>query len=101
MPIATRALARAQAAGVTRQIVPAIALVRLKICAPCARRNKVFIPLTVCIRCFCSGIDAEHLDELAQWIEREKPVAVGECGLDFYVPGLDAGNAAHIFPTPA
>ena len=31
-----------------------------------------------------------HLDELAEWIERERPVAVGECGLDFYVEGLDA-----------
>jgi TatD DNase family protein len=32
----------------------------------------------------------EHLDELATWLEREKPKAVGECGLDFYVEGLDA-----------
>ena len=30
-----------------------------------------------------------HLDELRTWIEREQPVAVGECGLDFFVPGLD------------
>ncbi|WP_198005641.1 TatD family hydrolase [Thioalkalivibrio thiocyanodenitrificans] len=36
---------------------------------------------------------AEHapadLDELARWIERERPVAVGECGLDYFVAGLD------------
>jgi TatD DNase family protein len=31
----------------------------------------------------------EHLDALAGWIEREKPVAVGECGLDYHVEGLD------------
>jgi len=31
----------------------------------------------------------EHLDELAAWIEREKPKAVGECGLDYFVEGLD------------
>ncbi len=30
-----------------------------------------------------------HLGALAEWIERERPVAVGECGLDFYVEGLD------------
>lgn len=30
-----------------------------------------------------------HLDELAAWIERERPVAIGECGLDYYVEGLD------------
>src|SRR5262249_23771510 len=33
---------------------------------------------------------AEHLQALPGWIERERPCAVGECGLDFYVPGLDA-----------
>jgi TatD DNase family protein len=33
--------------------------------------------------------EPEHLDALADWIEREKPIAVGECGLDFYIEGLD------------
>ncbi len=27
---------------------------------------------------------AQHLRELDQWLDREKPVAVGECGLDFF-----------------
>lgn len=31
----------------------------------------------------------EQIRELAEWLERERPVAVGECGLDFYVEGLD------------
>lgn len=31
----------------------------------------------------------EHLDALAEWVLREKPVAVGECGLDFHLPNLD------------
>src|SRR5690606_4956513 len=26
-----------------------------------------------------------HLEELGEWIERERPVAVGECGLDYWV----------------
>ena len=30
-----------------------------------------------------------HLDALRDWLERERPVAVGECGLDFFVEGLD------------
>jgi TatD DNase family protein len=30
-----------------------------------------------------------HLQELGDWIAREGPVAVGECGLDFFVEGLD------------
>lgn len=32
----------------------------------------------------------EHLALLADYLERQRPVAVGECGLDFFVPGLDA-----------
>jgi TatD DNase family protein len=27
----------------------------------------------------------QHLDELQVWIEQEQPVAIGECGLDFYI----------------
>ncbi len=30
-----------------------------------------------------------HLLELARWLEREQPVAVGECGLDYFIPTLD------------
>jgi TatD DNase family protein len=38
---------------------------------------------------FLAGHREEHLAELREWIERERPVAVGECGLDFHVEGLD------------
>jgi TatD DNase family protein len=31
----------------------------------------------------------EHLDVLRDWLGRERPVALGECGLDFFVDGLD------------
>jgi TatD DNase family protein len=30
-----------------------------------------------------------HLRELDEWLEREQPVAVGECGLDFYASRVD------------
>ena len=39
----------------------------------------------------------EHLDLLREWIERERPVAVGECGLDYYVEGLDRDAQAFHF----
>jgi TatD DNase family protein len=38
-----------------------------------------------------------HLDALPDWIEREKPKAVGECGLDFFVDGLDAESQRFYF----
>ena len=40
-----------------------------------------------------------HLDALSDWIERERPVAVGECGLDYFVEGLDASAQSHFFET--
>lgn len=31
----------------------------------------------------------EHINALADWLARDRPVAVGECGLDFYIKDLD------------
>jgi TatD DNase family protein len=39
----------------------------------------------------------EHLDELETWIARTRPVAVGECGLDFYIEGLDPDAQRRVF----
>lgn len=83
-------LARARAAGVTRQIVPAIALDTFeKLRGLCVAGSGV-LPAYGLHPMFLQRHRPEHLSELAQWIEREKPVAVGECGLDFHVAGLDA-----------
>lgn len=30
-----------------------------------------------------------HLDSLREGIDRERPVSIGECGLDFFIEGLD------------
>lgn len=79
------------AVGVTRQIVPAIDAAgwpNLKqVCAQFAG----LYPAYGLHPMFLDAHRKEHLDELRQWIERERPVALGECGLDFFVEGLDAG----------
>lgn len=38
-----------------------------------------------------------HVDGLRTWIARERPVAVGECGLDFFVEGLDPERQRALF----
>jgi TatD DNase family protein len=38
-----------------------------------------------------------HLHELRQWIERERPVAIGECGLDFYIDNPQADRQRFYF----
>lgn len=81
---------RARRAGVMRQIVPAIARAGFtKLRDLCAASPGLF-PAYGLHPMFLSEHEPADLDELAAWIEREKPVAVGECGLDFSVEGLEA-----------
>ena len=82
-------LARARDAGVTRQIVPSIALSNFeKVRALCARNDGLFAAYGLHPMLLAEHRE-EHLDALRAWIERERPVALGECGLDFYIEGLD------------
>lgn len=82
-------LARARAAGVTRQIVPAIALDGFAKLRDLCRAEPGLYPAYGLHPMYLDRHRPEHLDALAGWIEREKPVAVGECGLDYHVEGLD------------
>ena len=83
------ALARAREAGVTRQIVPAIALSGFEKLRELCRDEAGLFPAYGMHPMYLAEHVPAHIDELAQWIPRERPVAVGECGLDFYVEGLD------------
>jgi TatD DNase family protein len=85
----TEVIARAQAAGVTAQIVPAVALSGFaKLRDLCSEWPQLH-PAYGLHPMYLAEHRPEHLDALREWIERERPVAVGECGLDFFVEGLD------------
>lgn len=82
--------ARAIAAGVQAQVVPAIdAAGWPKLKAVCAQLPGLY-PAYGLHPMYLDAHRPEHLTELRGWLERERPVAVGECGLDFFVEGLDA-----------
>jgi len=80
---------RAEAAGVMQQLLPAVSYASwAALKATCALRPGLkaaygLHPL------FLHAHRPEHLDALPGWIEREQPAAVGECGLDFFVDGID------------
>ena len=82
-------LARARAAGVSRQLVPAVdrgGWPKLRtLCAadPSLRPAYGLHPM------FLAHHRPDDLDALAEWLARERPAAVGECGLDHFVPDLD------------
>jgi TatD DNase family protein len=78
-------IARARAAGVTRQIVPAIdarGWPRLR--DTCAADPGLF-PAYGLHPIVLDSHRPQDLDQLRAWIERERPVAIGECGLDFFI----------------
>lgn len=83
-------LARARAAGVTRQILPAIdAAGWPKLRDVCSVEASLF-PAYGLHPMFLASHQPVHLRTLRDWIEGEHPLAIGECGLDFFVPDLDA-----------
>lgn len=82
-------IGRAEAAGVVQQLVPAVAFrtwPALK--ATCALRPGLKAAYGL-HPMYLDEHRPEHLGALPDWIERERPAAVGECGLDFFVEGLD------------
>ncbi|WP_417473532.1 TatD family hydrolase [Luteimonas mephitis] len=82
-------VARARAAGVARQVVPAIhAASWPKLRDTCAGAEGLF-PAYGLHPMFLAEHRPEHLPRLREWIERERPLAIGECGLDYFIEGLD------------
>lgn len=90
-------IARASDAGVYRQIVPAITAASWpklrEICAMAPGLHPAYglHPM------YLDDHKPAHLAELRSWIERERPVAVGECGLDYFVEGLDPARQQSYF----
>ncbi len=90
-------LEAARAANVIAQVVPAISY-RLwpRVKAVCETQDDLFACYGL-HPCFCDEHETRHIDELAGWIDREKPVAVGECGLDYFIAGADKARQQHLF----
>lgn len=82
-------IARAGAAGVGMQIVPAVTAASWpKLRDVCAADTGLY-PAYGLHPMFLHEHRPEHLQQLRDWVEREKPRAIGECGLDFFVDNLD------------
>ena len=90
-------IARARQAGVTRQVVPAVDAAEWpKLRGVCASDAGLH-PAYGLHPMYLAAHRDEHLSQLREWIEREQPVAVGECGLDYFVEGLDRDLQRHYF----
>ena len=83
-------VARARAAGVRAQVVPAIDRGTWEKTREACRIAPGLYPAYGLHPLLLAKHREAHLEELALWLQRERPKAVGECGLDYYVEGLDA-----------
>ena len=80
------ALLRAREAGVETQIIPAIKAEWWPRIRELCRTHPGLHATYGLHPMFLADHQPAHLEELSRWVEREQPVAIGECGLDFYIP---------------
>ena len=83
------ALARARAAGVCDQLVPAVDRAHWEgLHALCARETGLH-PAYGVHPMFLDAHSEADVEQLPSWIAQHRCVAIGECGLDYFVEGLD------------
>ncbi len=80
---------RARAAGVVAQLVPAVAHASWPGLRDACTLDPGLHPAYGLHPMYLDRHEAAHLQALGDWIEREHACAIGECGLDHFVPGLD------------
>ncbi|WP_269530823.1 TatD family hydrolase [Chitinimonas sp. BJYL2] len=87
---------RALAGGVEMLVVPAITLATLP--DTVAMRERYGCPIALGLHPIYERTHRdEHVPQLRDWIAQHQPAAVGEIGLDFFVPGLDAQRQTALF----
>ncbi len=88
---------RAHEAGVVAQVIPAVTAAdweRVK--QTCSSYSGLY-PAYGLHPMFWNEHSDSDLQRLRSWIERENPVAVGECGLDFYIDNPNKKRQLELF----
>jgi TatD DNase family protein len=93
-------LARARAAGVAMQVLPAVAVAHFDVVRRLAHNAGLAYALGI-HPLYVDRADDTDLDRLAQALQTHRGdprlVAVGEIGLDHFVPGLDRARQEHFY----
>lgn len=90
-------LARARAAGVTRIVVPAVDATGWEGLLALCRGEPGLYPALGLHPMYTDRHREADLDKLRRLLETERPVAIGEIGLDFYVPDADRERQQFFF----
>lgn len=93
-------VARAKAAGVTLQVLPAVAVSNFETVRHLAHRHGLAYALGIHPLCVNDAAESDLAalhDALQRHRDDPRLVAVGEIGLDHFVPGLDQAKARHFY----
>lgn len=90
-------LARGRETGIAAFVVPATVYAGWPGLAALAAAKPDIKPAYGLHPMFLAEHRSDHLDALPGWLARPECVAVGECGLDFSVPGLDMAHQENVF----
>lgn len=89
-------VAQARAAGVGEMLVPAVE--QANFADTLAMRARYGCRVALGLHpVYLPRHRPAHLEQLADWLDRERPDAVGEIGLDFYLPELDPAQQEALF----
>ncbi|MDH5353755.1 MAG: TatD family hydrolase [Gammaproteobacteria bacterium] len=88
---------RARSKGIEIIIVPATTANRWSKVKQIAESYRGVFPSYGLHPMFIEQHQVLHLHELDEWLDREKPIAVGECGLDFYQSRVDEKWQVQLF----
>lgn len=90
-------MARARAAGVARMVVPAVDAAGWPALLELCRHEAGLYPALGLHPIYIDIHRDEDIAELRRLVAAEKPVAIGEIGLDFFVKGLDRERQQWLF----
>jgi TatD DNase family protein len=90
-------LAAATAAGVGRIVVPAVEVGNFAAVRELARAHPEVVPAYGIHPLYTPRAEEGDIAELRRWLAQARPAAVGEIGLDGFVPGLDMNRQERFF----
>ena len=90
-------VARAKACNIDRIVIPATTANRWQKVKQVSELYEGVYPAYGLHPMFMASHQAQHINQLDAWLDREKPIAVGECGLDFFVGREDEKRQIKIF----
>lgn len=90
-------LTRSRQAGVTRLVVPAVMAQGWRHLLDLCRREQGLLPALGLHPVYLDRHHDADVEALAEWVARERPIAIGEIGLDFFVTELDRQRQQRLF----